>query len=63
MVELENLDVNEKITIVLDGTSQEYTLQQLTGVVTQERGRYYINLNAEMFNNVRTIDITYYEEA
>src|SRR5699024_4624278 len=28
-IELENLDINENITIVLDNQSQEYTLQEL----------------------------------
>ena len=60
-IELENLDVSEKITIVLDGESQDYTLAQLDGVVTLESGKYYLNLKALMFDNIKEIEITYYE--
>ena len=62
-IELENLDINENITIVLDNQSQEYTLQELlaSSTVIQENGRYYMDLKSAMFTNVYVIDITYYE--
>ncbi len=62
-IELENLDVNEKITIILDDQSTDYTVQDLisSGTVIQEAGKYYIDLKASMFTNIKSIDITYYE--
>ena len=61
--ELTNLDLNEKITIVLDGTSNEYTFTELmdNSTITLENGKYYMDLNATMFENIKIIDITYFE--
>ena len=62
-IELTNLDLNEKITIVLDGTSNEYTVTELmdNSTITLENGKYYMDLNATMFENIKIIDITYFE--
>ena len=61
-VKLEMLDATKPITIVLDnGTPTSYTLTQLNGVVTLENGDYYIDLNADMFKNIMSIDISYYD--
>ena len=62
-VELENLDVNENITIIIDDEEKEYTIDELltTSTVIQENGKYYMDLKANMFTNKYVIDITYYE--
>ena len=61
-VKLEMLDATKPITIILNGgTPTNYTLTQLDGVVTLENGEYYIDLNAEMFKDIMSIDISYYD--
>ena len=62
-VELENIDTNKKITITLDGVSQEYTLDKLilSLTVIQEDEKYYIDLKASMFASSNVVDISYYD--
>ena len=61
-VKLEMLDATKPITIILNGgTPTNYTLTQLNGVVTLENGEYYIDLNADMFKDIMSIDISYYD--
>ena len=66
MVELENLDINEKIIIKLDNVAtpeEGISVSDLMadGTVVLQQGRYYMDLNASRFENVRLIDITYCE--
>ena len=66
MVELENLDINEKIVIKLDNVAtpeEGISVSDLMadGTVVLQQGRYYMDLNASRFENVRLIDITYCE--
>ena len=62
-VELENIDINKEITIILDDASQEYTVQDLisSATVIVENEKYYLDLKSAMFENIGTIEITYYD--
>ena len=62
-VELENLDPEEKITILLDGVSKEYTISELGDAIVTENSIYYIDLKNTLFENISVIDITYHEIA
>ena len=63
VIELEHLDAEKKIEIKINGETTEYTVQELidSKVVTQTGSKYYMDLNADMFKNKQTIEITYYQ--
>lgn len=66
IVELENLDINEKIQISLDGVEAQeggYTVTELetSGVLIHQKAKYYIDLKASLFDDVKSIEITYIE--
>ena len=63
IIELEHLDIEKKIEIKINGEATEYTVQELkdNNVVTQTGSKYYMDLNADMFKNKKTIEITYYQ--
>ena len=65
-VELENLDINEKVFIKLDGSYYNEEGTSVADLMTQnviikEGTKYYMDLKASIFTNKQLIDITYYE--
>ena len=62
--ELVLLDTDKPVTIKLDNNDGvEYTVLDLihNDVIVVENEKYYIDLNASIFNNIKSIEITYYE--
>ena len=62
-VELVNIDIKKKITLILDEQIQEFTVQELieSNTVIEEDGKYYIDLVSDMFINNNEIEIVYYD--